>query len=242
MNFTADANLANLLRRVHLGGKIEEVKLEVDQSNAGTAFITAIDISNSVFVSGMCQLKGKVQPGAIGITRLDLLTKFMEASGAEEVELSTDDRFLKATRKGHGSVKCQLLAVDQVPTAVAKPDEAETRMQESATHELPFLTTERDKLLYYLTLVGVSSVVIEAKNGTVEARSLDTVPEQFNCSIGGLKQGKGDAKTEVYAEFLAAVLKVAKWSNEDAALLKFSNGGPVLVELDGCFWAVTPVA
>lgn len=229
--------IASMLQRVFLGGKIEECLLVFDD---GTAHVEAIDLSNTVYL--MCAVEvPDAKKATLGIGDLGLLCKYLgDAEGP--VSLEPSESRLTVKRRGRGMIRCQLLEPKEVPTALEKPGVAAEKLSKGIQTTLTLKESKVADLLYHINLVRSKSVFLGVAGGTVMAQSSPKDAQQFKLTLG--KVEADDMRTEVYGEFLTAVLQVLTFGEKDEAPeLGLSDGGPVVISQGGQFlWALTPVA
>jgi len=139
-------------------------------------------------------------------------------------------------------IRCQLLEPKEVPTALEKPGVAAEKLSKGIQTTLTLKESKVADLLYHINLVRSKSVFLGVAGGTVMAQSSPKDAQQFKLTLG--KVEADDMRTEVYGEFLTAVLQVLTFGEKDEAPeLGLSDGGPVVISQGGQFlWALTPVA
>lgn len=227
--------LGELLSKVHLGGLVEDCVLTV-HNNIGT--IQSIDISNSIFIDCKKDL-GDVEDMVLGLSGLTILCKYTGDEG--ELFFSVKDKKLVLHKRGHGKLKLTLLQPDEVPTAVREKDVKKNILEHSS-----YLTPLTDKaiknLLYYLELVHPDSMVFQIKKGSgaVIGTTNAISEQQFNTRVGKSEElPEEDIECEVYTKHLSAVLK--ELDANDSATLRLGDKAPIIIEQNGCLWALTPI-
>lgn len=228
-----------LLKRVHLGGVINECVLTVQK---GWGFVQAVDMSNSVFLSCKEQVKG-IDDISIGFGNLSTLTTFL--SDSNEVELSIDEKFLSLKRPGRGRIKVLLIEEGQVPTDVRgnKTDAAETIVGLTKV-SAPLKEKVVADLVSYIMMVNCNSVFFRTKGDTVYIDNGVKEEQQFSMRIGKTQSGKTseDLVVEVYSQYLLSVLRNLLWGEKEEPSILLGEKCPVVIMQNKTnLWALTPI-
>lgn len=234
-NIDAQA-LSNLLRRVHLKGTLEECVLVVKD---GVGSVQAVDMSNNLFLACSEKVEG-VDKIKLGIRHLSTLCKYLEDAGESSVSISTEkDKWIAIKRKGHGQLKCQLLDVEQVPTAVSNKDAVE-QILGSKGAKVQIGSNVVEAFAYYMGLVKSKGAVFETIKGVLYLKSNASESEQFKLKLSAMQK---DIVVEVNAEFLLRVLQTVEVEDKALITLYVKTGRPVIIMQDKKnFWALTPIA
>lgn len=234
-------SFCNLLRRVHLKGLLEECVVKTDKE---TCSIQAVDMSNTVFVSSKEKIAG-IKDFNVGLGKLSLLVNFLEEEQATQGTIK--DGWLILKKKGHGTVKTLLLEKDQVPTAF-NPENQKNPVQEIKKITNAELVMEKksvENLLYYINLMNCNTVLFKVKGSTVCVSNNKDSEQQFDLRFGVCagEKGKDEYITEVFGQYLSAVLRTLTWEGDGSTpSMRLGPGAPILISQNkDNHWALTPI-
>lgn len=239
MKISSGFVLASLLKRVHLKGIIEECVLVVKK---GIASVEAIDTSNTLFVSVQEDIKAD-EDLTIGIGNLSTMCRYLE--GSDEVSIKVTDNWITVSRKGFGHIRCQLLQVDEVPTAVKEKNVVKNLLTGS-TVTIPITLSHIETLSYYTSLIGSKSIVVSSgKDKGLYMHSNQSDPQQFKFKIAAMKK-TADIRVEVFGDFLLSALQAispeAFAESGKGATLGLADKRPIIINHDDKnVWALSPV-
>jgi len=237
-------NLKELLQRVNLKGTIDEGVLEIKN---GVGTISAVDRSNTIFVSVQGEVTQNKENVTLGIGKLSLLSNFLEGVNVdnEQGEIESDEKaakWLTLHKLGAGKIKVLLLEKDLV-TANPKGDsnDIKERLAKMATIELPLNKGKVEELIKYIGLIGCDTVLfLFDSEGNLSATNSPNSEQQFSLELIGTPTEP--TSVEVYSQYLLSVLKTIKWSAEETPTIGLGLKVPIVIKQnENNLWALTPI-
>jgi hypothetical protein len=235
------AKLLRLLKRVHLGGIIEEAVVDLDSYS-----VQAVDITNSLFVK--VSEEGDVDGiGAIGIGNLSLVCKYLDTFKGE-VSLSQESNRLIIASKGRGKLKYLTTDPEFIPTAVKEGD-IETLLEPC----VGVVELEKAACVDVSTYFGLikpksAKFSFNAKTKEVVLDSGLESDHQFTLPIGKGKVVEGakvssSFSIEVYSAQIDAIFSVLDWPGKHKPSLFMAPEHPIVIQQDeNNMWALLPLA
>lgn len=227
---------STLLQRVGLGGLINECVIHVKK---GEASITAVDLSNSVFIHCSEKISDSAANVDFGLNNIPLICSFVEK--VETLDVKFSDKWLTLRRKGGTSLKCLSLDPAEVPTEVSESGSV-AKMYGLRLNPVELKPKAVENLLFMIGLVKSKSILLTVKDGELTASSSAADSEQFRVRFGETKAK--DCAVTVFAEHLSRLLQALTSLGEmDAVQMSVADGKPVILDRgEGNFWALTPLA
>lgn len=226
---------SRLLQRVSLGGLINECVIHVKK---GVATITAVDLSNSLFIHCSEEISDAAATTEFGINNIALLVSFV--GDVESLEVKFSDKWLTLKRKGGTSLKCLSIAPGEVPTEVSEAGAADKLFGiRDNTTEIKAKTIEN--LMFMVGLVKSKAITFTAKDGELVATSAAADKEQFRVRFGQTKAK--DFSVVCYAEHAMALFRTLSGLSELEGSISIQPDKPIIVDRGATnFWALTPLA
>jgi hypothetical protein len=236
------ATLRRLLKRVHLGGLIEECILK--EGKNGINSIQAIDLTNSLILS----VTGKTNFtdfGELGLSDLGTVCKYLE-SADEDTELKVSENRI-IFKNNSGTFKYLLSQPDLIPTTLDDKD-ALNNLVDACTHEVTLQEEFQKNFSQSITLTKTNSVSIVVDEKNVRLTGGLESEHQFTLKIGqgkAIKESKKETRkftVPIFGSHLGAVLGVLDWSvRENLPTLMIREGRPIIIKQQKDVWALTVV-
>lgn len=229
------AGLNSLLKKVHLGGVIEECLLTIKK---GIGTIEAIDPTNCVFVSVTEKICDKSENSDLGIIEMATMIKLLDSIQEDEVGFKVASEQIVFNIKGRGKAKFTLAQPKLISTAVGDVDIS--GIKKGSPHEIEITKKHVDDFSYFMGLFSSGTTIIESKKNKVTIGSGEQDEKSFEISFG---KGKGipDFQVSVYGELLKSVLNELDWDEEaEIPTLNMGEGSPVFIQQGDVSWALTP--
>lgn len=235
------ATLNRILKRVHLGGLVEECVL--NEEKGGVNSIQAIDLTNSLVLS----ITGKTEFedfDELGLGDVGTLSRYLD-SAEQETDVELSGNRLVFTNK-FGSFKYLLSQPDLIPTAVEDKNIVKA-LVDNCTHEVT-LQEEFHKNFSQnmaLTKTNNASVTIKKGNKVSVSGGLDS-EHQFTLNVGKANVIEETRNNEftipIYGTHFGAVLNVLDWTvRENLPKLMMSKGKPIVIKQNKDVWCLTIV-
>jgi hypothetical protein len=229
--------LISHLERVLLGGLIGECVLVCE---SGHIFTTAVDLSNSVFLSVKTPLNLD-SLGTIGLGNLGIITKFLE-SAQDSVEIVSEQHKLLIKANGGPSLRYLLAMADLIPTYDPGHAGAIDTLMEQSPFEAPLPAAAVDGYLQMMGLLKPKSGMLTVSPGSemTITGGLET-EHQFMVNLGPAPEKLNKAfDLHFFAENLRSVLATVK---DKELIFRFGEDKPLLVSVVGeeAHWAFLPV-
>lgn len=230
------SELVKLLRRVCLGGIIEETVVNFD-----TSTVQAVDATNSIFLKVFGGFKLK-KFGKVGFNDLSNLCKYLDTmKGEVDIELAGNRFNIKTKDRG----ELNYLTVDPefVTTAVEKKNPEQ--LIEAGVVTCPITEDIAKNILTYASFVKAKAVdfSVTAEDVTIQG-GLES-EHQFKIPVGTSKwlvKKKQTFSTKVYSAHLFAVLNILEWGDDYTPTVYLAPSLPAIIQLDKeNFWALLPL-
>jgi hypothetical protein len=238
---TEGATISHLLKKVYLGGIVEEAIVDF-----GANTVQAVDPTNSVF------LKVSEKPSGDGIGRvgigsptLSMIIKHFDAIKGE-IAITHENNRLVVGAKGRGEVRYLTVKEEFVASAVAEDNIGALVDPCILTATLPAQSCS--DFMAYMALVKTKSAKFRysQKTKTVHIESGLESEHQFNVPVGAAELLTDDKPEDfsvmVYGSHIDQIFGVLEWSEkEKPAILMAPNHPLLIVQNDENIWACLPL-
>lgn len=235
--------LSKLLKRVYLGGIIEEAVVDMD-----TYTIQAVDVTNSLFLK-VTEDGTEKGIGKIGIGNLSLVTKFLDTFKGE-IGIKKNGNRLVISSEGRGELKYLMVDPDFIPTIVNE-DNTEALLSPCVI-KVDLEKTVCTNFSTYFSLLKPKSakIIYDTNSKAVSVESGLLSDHQFNLPIGiaTVLGGKDAPQPEsfsisVFCQHFDQILNVLEWDEKNKPWILMAPEHPLLVVLnDKNIWALLPLA
>lgn len=242
--------LARLLKRVYLGGVIDECVME---SVDGHLRVEAMDLTGQLFLSCGEESSLLDEGEKWGLGDLPALCGFFEKAEEGAITLKRKDnrvhfKFGKGTDH-QGSMRYLLSEIEVIPTAVDDPD-ALDELESSCEYEAELTERACEDFLMFMALLKVKGVRLYADKKKVYFDGGHEAEHQFETPIGPYepvtKKGKMPSSPFsilVSGDHLRAVIQAVDFdSDEYVPVIRFAPDRPIVVRQDDTnVWVVAPI-
>lgn len=232
------SNLNNMIKKVHLGGAIEECILEVDK---GYGSITAVDITNSMIVVINDKIMSKKVSGTFGLGNLELLTKFLSTIEDESASFKMKRNKIIIERKdSQRKLDYLLTQPDLIATRFQKEDKEEDapyeKIAKMMTHSVELNESFTKDLLKYTGLLKTKELTLKYSDGKlsvicgtsddyrIELKTESDVEQKKK------KGSSGDFSIKVDGEYLSRIFSVIDIDEDDPPVLSLAKDKPITIE------------
>lgn len=236
------AAFCTLLKKVHLGGIINECVLTIQ---GGNAVIQAIDMTNCLYVS-VSTIVGPEETDIppLGLTDIGTIIRLLETIDSEQITASVkENKWMRMRLRGRGMTTFLLTDPEMIPTAVSADNDVSKSLLKGAPYKLKITQEAKDNFLYFMGILKSKSIVVTAVKNSIQIGSGPNETQQFTSSLGKIKsvQSVPDFSTIIYGEHLVPVLEVLSYE-EDAqdVVVYFGTENPMIITQDDNLWALTP--
>jgi hypothetical protein len=241
-------NFIALLKRVHLGGIIEDAVAVV---NGKKCYIEAVDLSNNlVVVTSATISKQKSNELELGLGGIDSLIKFFGTIKEPVINTSLSENKLIFIRKDkRRQMKYLLSDPSMIATVLDKDDpEEDTAELFRGMQEYKVVLT-REVIQDFHSYVGLSKsktteVAYDGSEITITIGS--DIEHQFSITIDGeVEDVDGNGENiilKVNGDFLDKVLSTIEIDEENPPQLWIGDSKPVLITDSETIWALLPSA
>ena len=239
--------LLRLLKRVNLGGIIEEAVVDLDSCS-----VQAVDVTSSLFVN-VAEESDIDGIGEVGIGNLALVCKYLEAFKGE-IEIEVVENRLVIASKGRGKLKYLTTDPEFIPTSV-KEGNIEALI-EPCSISVALDKAKCADISTYFGLIKPKSAhfVFDAKAKKVIVNSGLSSDHQFTFDLGPAtiiagKKAAVSFDVEVYSSHIEAIFNVLEWTDEKKRPKIFMWRGeepdfihPAIIRQDeNNMWALLPL-
>jgi hypothetical protein len=229
------AGLNSILKKVHLGGAIEECLLVIKN---GIGTIEAIDPTNCVFVSVKERVSGKDENCELGIIEMATMIKLLDSIQEDEVDFKVASEQITFKVKGRGEARFTLAKPELISTSVGDVDVSD--IKESSPNEVEIEKKHVEDFVYFMGLFGSGTTVIESRKNKISLGSGEQEEKSFKNSFG-----KGasipDLQVSVYGDLFKSVLNELTWDEDsETPTINIGEDSPVLIQQGKASWALTP--
>ncbi len=248
MNMKIDSGIvAKLLKKVYLGGLVEEAVVDFDNIE-----VQAVDPTSVVFLKVTEPLPEKTKNAeigrvGIGSPTLSLIIKHLEAIKGE-VAISKQDNRLVIAAKDRGEVRYLTVEEEFISTVVAEDNINELMEPCVVSVEIPAQACA--DFNSYMTLLKTKSAKFcyDSKAGTVHIEAGLESENQFNVPFGKADfdesaEPTGDFSVTVYGSFINQIFGALIWPEKGLppAILMAPDHPLIVVQDDNNIWACLPL-
>lgn len=238
-------NLSRLLRRIHLGGLIEEAVVDMDSCSS-----QAVDVTNSLFLKVATESNIE-NVGIVGIGNLSLVCKYLDTFKGE-IDISKDGNRMIIAGKGRGSLKYLTTDPEFIPTTVEEGNIES--LLEPCVVSVDLEKQSCSDISTYFSLIKAKSATLtfDPKTKMVVMDSGLSSDHQFNFPLGkgavvSGKVIKSKFSVNIYSEHISAIFNVLEWpadkSKDPSPVLLMAPEHPVIICQDeDNMWAMLPLA
>ena len=239
---TEGSLIAHLLKKVYLGGIVEEAIIDL-----GANVVQAVDPTNAVYLK-VSEKSSEAGIGRVGVGNptLSIIIKHLEAIKGE-VAIKKEGNRLIIAAKGRGEVK--YLTVEEEFISSAVEEDNIVQLAEPCLISVDIPAQACADFSSYMALVKTKSarLVYDAKTQAVKVESGLESEHQFVVPIGKAGFLIDDQKPEsfsvtVFGNHIDQIFHVLEWSEtERPALLMAPNHPLLVVQNDDNVWALLPL-
>jgi len=232
--------LGKLLKKVYLGGLINECVLEVSEEKAS---IHAIDMSDSIYVFVAAKIGG-LPDMKVGLSNLSYLCAFLERE--QKALFKIDEKWITFTCKKN-RFKVLHIKPEQITTAISDTEDADkskliNKILKKCPNKVELTAKSIDSFLYYVSLIKPKSIQLVSSNNKTSFQSALTTPEaQFSVFLDN--NTAEDVVVELFTDRLVAIFKELDWKSKDSPTLVYGEEPeiPIAIKQDNAIWTVTPL-
>lgn len=238
-----------LLKRIYLGGTIDECVLEFKNKKCN---VGVFDLTNTVIVfvdeNVLKNNSGKMK---FGFDSIDVLIKFLSTIPDTQLFMETKNNKIIFKRKdSKRSLTCMVKDPEVVPTRLEKrnskddPKQVYLDMQE---YSVPLNQIFVKDFLSYLSSLKTKEVCIKYnKKEGVKFICGGKNENQLEIVLDGeIKKINEDANNKislsVNGDFLSKVFKELDFEDDSMPLLYFANKSPIAIQSQDTLWAIKPL-
>lgn len=233
--------LSNLLKKVYLGGIVEEAVVDL-----GLNTVQAVDPTNSVFLNvSIDESEEKIGRIGIGSPTLSMIIKHLDIIKGD-IEISKRENRLCISAKGRGEVKYLTVDEEFISTVVLEDNTEE--MVEPCVIIADIPAQACSDFNTYMSLVKTKSArfYFDHKTRKVHVESGLESEHQFTIPFGGAefidKEHKGSFSVTVYGQHISQIFSALEWSeNEKPRLLMAPDHPLIVLQNDTNLWACLPL-
>jgi len=236
-------NLLDLLRKVNLGGIINECVLNVDN---GIGKICAVDITNSLIVIIETRVMSKKTECKLGLGNIDLLIKFLNALNDDSLEFEVKESRLEINNPNKSRKLNYLLSQpDLVSTNLDSKDDPKKKILKMAELTTNLTDTFIKDFLTYLGIVDDKTIKLKFDGDNEQLVFLcgKSHEHQFELLLNHDidSDGEEDFEVSINGEHFARVLTAIDFDEDEPPILNFAKDVPVVIENDNAFWALSAI-
>ena len=233
--------IASLLKKVYLGGIVEEAVVDL-----GANTVQAVDPTNAVFL----KVSGKPSEDSIGRVgignpTLSMIIKHLDAIKGE-IAIKKEKNRLVIGAKGRGEIKYLTVGEEFISSVVDEDNIGSLVDPCLISVEIPAQACA--DFIAYMTLIKTKSAKFcyNPKTKSVHVESGLESEHQFEIPFGRaelLSEEKPDAfSVTVYGNHVNQILSVLEWNEKEKPLILMAPGHPlILLQDDDNIWACLPL-
>lgn len=239
--------MLNILRRVHLGGAINECVVEISK---GVGKIEAVDITNSIICIAGGRVASKDISEEFGLGNVELLIKFLSTIEDEELSAKSASNVWTLKRNdGRRKMDYLLTNADLIGTNLKleeEDDDPYEKMSEMMEYKAELTSTLIKDFLKFIGLLSTSDVTIifdgeEELIFRLGAKDDHQIELSLSAEIEG-EEGDGFQIT-INGEHLSKVFSVLEYDEDDPPTIGFAdNEKPVMIESGDSAWFLLPLS
>lgn len=235
-------NLSRLLRRIHLGGIIEEAVVDMDSCSS-----QAVDVTNSLFLKVATESSIE-NVGVVGIGNLSLVCKYLDTFKGE-IDISKEGNRLIIAGKGRGNLKYLTTDPEFIPTTVEEGNIESLLEPCVVSVDLEKQACADISIYFSLIKAKAATLTFDPKTKMFTLDSGLSSEHQFNFPLGkgtviSGKAAKSKFSVNIYSEHIGAIFNVLEWpAEEPPPILLMAPEHPVIICQDEeNMWAMLPLA
>jgi hypothetical protein len=235
--------MTQLVKKVHLGGAINECVLKVTK---GIAVVEAIDITNSIVVLERRKIGEKDLSFEVGLGNLEILWKFL--ASVEDKELivkNKEGRMLIGNKRWARKIDYLTTIPELISTRLPPATKQNPREK---FKEMPAVHLSLDgelvkDVMGYLGALKIRVATIQIGKGKAKFILGTATDHRFEAYIAKVKNEKLDGfKMKVNGDFLIKILSVLDFSNEEELpTIGIAENSPLVLENGNTIWALVPL-
>ena len=247
-------NFLNTLKRVYLGGIIEECVLEI---NKGKCLIEAVDMTNHLIVLIEKSIMSKdVDKTNLGIGNMDILIKFLAT--IEDDKLAFRKRRNKIfMQRGDRKRSLEYLLTDEelISTRLnigdggkKEKENTKKKIAEMMDYSVELTQSFIKDFLSYIGFLKTKSVMIKynSKKDQVLFTCGSINDHRFRLILdSSVETSESDDifGIKVNGDYLSRILSVMNFSGgeDEPPTLSFAKEKPIMIEYEGAVWALLPL-
>jgi hypothetical protein len=226
--------LLKLLRRVHLGGIIEEAVIDF-----GGGTIQAVDMTSSLMVN--CKGDVSMEFGEMGLGDLSLLSRYLASVTGDIAFTKKDNRLI--IESGIGTLSYLTKDISFITTAIEAGDVS--KLMEPCVCKVVFSEDACKEYLMYAGLVKSQRLQFTVGAGQVSLHCGLESEHRFDMlvgkavSLGAKKKAIPEFSVDVYSQHFSAICSVLEWGEP---YIMMAPEHPIIVKQnDDNFWAMLPL-
>jgi len=248
-------NFLSMLKRVYLGGIIDEVLLTVEE---GYGKIEAVDLTNSMIVVSEGKILSKGASITLGLGNLEILVKFLSSFEGEKVLFEKrKNKFIIKRSDSRRRMEYLLSDEEMIATRIDVKDSIKKKKEKkSPKKKIKGMMRYKVELNQsfikdFLTYIGF----LKTKNLVIKYDS-DLNKVVFICGSSNehqfrlIQNNEVESITEeesssfdlrINGEFLSKVFSVIEFSDDELPILYFAKDKPIVVESKKTVWSLIPM-
>lgn len=236
-------NLLTLIKRINLGGIVEEAIIDFDNASC-----QAVDVTNSLFLKVGNSEETNDGIGVVGIGNLALLSKYIDTFKNSEIKIKKKDNRIIFSSKDHGQLSYLSTDIDFISTAVKEDDIS--LLLEPCVIKLELSKEVCSDISTYFSLVKSKSAIIsvDVKKESILLEGGEKTDHQFSINVGKFsfvgkkKASMGSFSVKIYSEHFNAVVSVLEWTKEETPTILMAPEHPLIFKQNKeNIWALLPI-
>lgn len=231
-------SFTNILKKVYLGGAIEECILEIRK---GYGSITAVDITNSMIVISSNRIGNRKVSGEFGLGNIDLLSKFISTIDDRSIPFKiTRNKLIISSKDSRKKLEYILTQPDLIATRLHQEDDDESPYDKISammqyTTEIP-ISFLKD-FLKYIGMLKTKEVIVKYSDnkisilcGTSDDYRIQLKSESGVKKIGKKKKKKENFSIKIDGDYLSKIFSVIEPDDDDPPLMSFAKDKPIMIQ------------
>lgn len=232
----------NFLKRVYLGGNIEECVLRIVN---GKAEVAAVDMSNSLCLH--CQEDIPIPSDhEVGITDLSVMCKLF-GNEDRKISIGFEKNKIVVSYQKHGTIRLALSDPDTVPTTSVSDNGTRLygvykKILKDMEYNVKLTKEVVNDYKHVSTLLKTKGVVIKIDNGKVFLTSAPLEANTFKITVGKTKF-KGSLSKELYSKYFISILDILDFESPEVIpeILFSPKAEPIIIRQDEVnLWCLAP--
>ena len=239
---TKGSHIAHLLKKVYLGGIVEEAVVDL-----GGNTVQAIDPTSAVFLKvSETQSEGGIGRIGIGSPTLSMIIKHLDAI-KDEITIKKEGNRLVIGAKGRGEVK-YLTVDEEFISSVVLEDNIDSLIDPCVISvEIPAQACADFSAYMALVKTKSATFIYDPKTKSVHVNSGLESEHQFTVPFGkaeilnAAEAAQGFSVT-VYGNHVDQIFSILEWSEQEKPMILMAPNHPLLiVQNDSNIWACLPL-